>query len=80
MNDHLEKMTQAVDEFKSPGHRAAAIEALSNRYWWRGVQGLIDWAATLPSASERKIVADQILNNPGGLTPDERQKLVAPLR
>ena len=81
MNDPLEKMTQAVDEFKSPGHRAAAIEALSNRwYWWRGVQGLIDWAAALPSASERKIVADQILKNPGGLTPAEREKLVAPLR
>ena len=80
MNDPLEKMTKAVDEFKSPEHRAAAIEALSNRYWWLGVQGLIDWAATLPSASERQIVAGQILKNPGGLTPAEREKLVAPLK
>ncbi len=75
----MKAMTEAVDQFKSPEHRAAAIEALSNRHWWRGEQGLNAWAATLPSASERQIVVNQILKNSGSLTPAQREKLVAPL-
>lgn len=80
MNDPLDKMTASVDQFQNQEHRAAAIEVLAGQYWWRANASLVAWATTLPSASERKIVADQILQSKGNLTPLEREKLVAPLR
>jgi len=80
MNDPLDKMTAGVDQFQNPEHRAAAIEVLASQFWWRSNPALVAWATTLPSARERQIVADQILQSKGTLTPAEREKMVAPLR
>ena len=80
MNDPLNKLTSAVGQFTAPDQRAAAIEVLAGQHWWRHTDDLVKWAANLPSAAERKIVADQILQGKGSLTTDEREKMVAPLR
>jgi hypothetical protein len=80
MNDPLDKMTAGVDQFQNPEHRAAAIEVLASQFWWRSNPALVAWATTLPSARERQIVADQILQSKGALTAAEREKMVAPLQ
>ena len=73
-------MLKGIEQLKEPAQRLAAIQSVAGNWSYRDPTAIAEWAAKLPSTEERKQVLPFLESNMGRLSPEDREKLLAPLR